>query len=268
LSNLVDCVMNKPSLLVLMCVLAGCQANPTLSDDSTPVAVTGGDEEASGPGRVLFFGEALWAEPVFDRDVQLVKRAISDRYDSLTDSVTLSMTKGSAKRSSADAEIARLAQDARDGDDLVVVFFSSHGIEGSLAVQPPGAAESYDWSAAEIRDFLAPLEADRQVVILQACHSGSLIPAMKHPNRIIIAAARADRSSFGCDATGDSTWFAKALTEELSAGGSWKQIFERTNARVLRYETDQGIPQSERSYPQFSVGAAMQDVWTGANDPE
>src|SRR5690606_27621912 len=140
---------------------------------------------------------------------------------------------------------------------------------GSFSVLPANTAEddSYDWPAADVRRFLAPLEPDRHIVILQACHSGSLIPALKHPNRILMAAARADRSSFGCDPAEDSTWFTKALTEEMAAGGSWQQIFARTKKRVQRYEADEGVEEAERSYPQFSVGAAMQDVWTGESDP-
>jgi hypothetical protein len=255
--------MKKTLLVLLACALAACQPDPTLSDASTPEAATSEEQGAN----VYFFGEALWAESVFDRDVQLIERSVGERYTNLSGVKTFSMTQGSDTRPAAAKTVARFAAEARDGQDMVIAFFTSHGIEGSLAVLPSAAAESFDWPAADVSDFLAPLEADRHIVILQACHSGSLIPALKHPNRIIIAAARADRSSFGCDPAEDSTWFVKALTEEMPAGGSWQQIFERTRTRVLQYETDQGITEAERSYPQFNVGAEMQDIWTGESDP-
>jgi hypothetical protein len=249
--------------VLFLCALAACQTGPASSDDAAEAEAS---QAATGPAEVTFFGQSLWAEPVFARDVRLVEQSVAARY-ALSDSVSFAAPKGALEQGSSQAEIDRLAAEARDGQDLVVVFFTSHGTEGALAVLPPGAGEGFDWTAGEVRDFLAPLEADRQVLILQACHSGSLIPALKHPNRIIITAARGDRSSFGCDPAEDSTWFVRALTEAMSDGGSWEQIFARTRKSVLRYETEQGIPEAERSYPQVSVGAAMEDIWSGENDP-
>jgi hypothetical protein len=257
--------MKKLSYFLCLCFLAACQANPTTADVSDPST---GSAALTDQANVYFFGQSLWAEPVFDRDVRLVQQAIDARYGNLLDSLVVGTEQISGTQSTATDEIALLADQARDGQDVVVVFFTSHGTEGSITVLPSGASDFFDWSAADIRDFLSPLEADRQVVILQACHSGSLIPALQHPNRIIITAARADRSSFGCEPGGDSTWFVKALTEEMASGGSWEEIFARTESSVLRYETEQGLAEGERSYPQFSVGAAMQDVWTGEADPQ
>lgn len=160
------------------------------------------------------------------------------------------------------AAVMRLAEGARDGQDVVVVLLTSHGAPGMLAVNERGSDQVGGVSDAQIRDFLAPLNNDRQMVIVQACYSGSLIPALAHPNRVVITAAAADRTSFGCAPDAQNTWFIRALVAEMAAGGSWEDVFARTRALVQAFEAEQGIAPAQRSNPQVNVGRAMRGYWT------
>ncbi len=64
------------------------------------------------------------------------------------------------------------------------------------------------------------------MIIISACFSGSMIGDLRAPERIIIAAARVDRSSFGCAPDRHNTFFGEA---ELHAFGepnrSLRQVF-------------------------------------------
>ena len=69
---------------------------------------------------------------------------------------------------------------------------------------------------AEIVDSACPASKPT-VLIISACYSGSLIPTLSGPNRMIITAARSDRSSFGCQEENEFTFFDKKITPSFYA---------------------------------------------------
>jgi hypothetical protein len=139
-----------------------------------------------------------------------------------------------------------------------MVHISTHGARGVLARQigdrPPTAL-----TAAQLARQLAPLADQRTVIIISACYSGSLISALRSPRRIIITAARSDRSSFGCDPDSRHTYFGEA---EMRGFGerdrSLRQIFSAIRDDVARMEREQDHTPSE---PQVSVGAEVADLY-------
>jgi Peptidase C13 family len=97
------------------------------------------------------------------------------------------------------------------------------------------------------------------VIIVSACYSGSLIPALQAPRRIIIAAARADRSSFGCDASSRHTFFGSAeLLGFAEPHRSLHQVFAAIRQDVTRMERAERYRASE---PQVFVGSEMTGLY-------
>ncbi|WP_335423555.1 C13 family peptidase [Gemmobacter denitrificans] len=249
-------------IFLILAVVAACQ---TVSPP--PPVVTGRPNDGD---RVYYFGQALFKDKVFDGDVVAMGRALAQRYGGLDGRVLVGHHGGQVSNLSdpaAAAALADLARSARDGRDLVVVLLTSHGLPGEIAVRHPGMKHHTSLTASDLRQLLRPLENDRHVVILQACYSGSLIPALQSPNRIILTAARADRTSFGCAPGSNNTWFIRSLVEELQQGGSWQDVYLRTRSRVQGYERRKGIGIHENSQPQASVGGRMQGLWAGAGGP-
>ncbi|SLN40127.1 C13 family peptidase [Pseudooctadecabacter jejudonensis] len=224
----------------------------------TPVAVAPANQ-------TFLFSWGMFADPVFDRDVVTFERAFARAYGTPVDADTFGFTGSTLEEPNItvmQTELAQMAADAVDGRDTVVVMLTSHGSPDVMAIKTEPNGPVSGVSAEGLAEFLAPLAADRQILILQACFSGSLIDELRSPNRIILTAAAADRSSFGCNPESDNTWFIKALNRAMvevgARGGSWKQVFERTRALVAADEAAQGVPPSN---PQSSVGANMRDLW-------
>ena len=48
-------------------------------------------------------------------------------------------------------------------------------------------------------------------MLLNACYSGTFVPFLASPDTAIVTAAAADRTSFGCEAQNDWTFFGDAL---------------------------------------------------------
>ena len=249
------------ALIVAGTILQACMTAPVPETSSSATAV------ASQPAsRTFLYAWGMYADPVFDRDVETFTRTFTRALGTPTQTNAFGFT--SPRLSTPDIavmerELVDVATQAKDGLDTVVVMLTSHGAPDVLAVKPTPDGPIGGVSADELAEFLSPLADDRQILILQACFSGSLIDELRSPNRIILTAAAADRSSFGCNPDSENTWFIKslnqALTEVAASGGSWEQVFARTRQLVAADETTADVRPSN---PQFFVGANMQSVWS------
>src|SRR6185312_1085404 len=80
-----------------------------------------------------------------------------------------------------------------------LVFMTSHGNEHGLVLGTDYSTHRY-LTPTRLSQILARHCHDRPTVaILSGCHTGTFLkPEMEAPNRIILTAARKDRTSFGC----------------------------------------------------------------------
>ncbi len=140
--------------------------------------------------------------------------------------------------------------------DTALVFISTHGHINRLAVAA-GNQELPAMTGQDLNQMLAPLVPHATGVIVSACHSGSLIPALRSPNRWVMTAAAADRNSFGCNFHGKQTFFVQALLKNMDEADndlpSWSAA---TNKTVLMMEQAQRL--SPHSNPQLWIGPSMQ----------
>jgi hypothetical protein len=164
-----------------------------------------------------------------------------------------------ATRTSLGTAVARaseLLQAAPAGTPrLAVVLLSSHGAPGWLSLETPQMREPASLKAERIAQLLRPLGDTPTLLVISACHAGSLIPALHAPNRIILAAARADRSSFGCQPDSHNTYFVEELLQALKPERSLQDWFDATAIGVGAREQRMGL--SPPSLPQIDVGEAM-----------
>jgi hypothetical protein len=138
---------------------------------------------------------------------------------------------------------------------LAIVLLSSHGDVGHLALEERRTRRLQLVSAGELRRWLQPLAGVPTLVIVSACHSGSLIPALRGPQRIVMAAARSDRSSFGCETESANTYFVDELFRTLQPGLSLQAWFAATRESVAERERRMQLePPSE---PQLDIGEQM-----------
>jgi len=137
-----------------------------------------------------------------------------------------------------------------------LVFATSHG----------GEHEGL-WLAAN-QVFLTPQALDAAlvrgcgdaptVVVVSSCFSGSFTQApMTRANRVVLTAARADRTSFGCRAGRSYTVYDACLLNAFGGESTWKSLYSSTRACVSAEEQrDQAIP----SEPQAWFGAEVADM--------
>jgi hypothetical protein len=152
---------------------------------------------------------------------------------------------------------AQLLHEQR-GDTLAVVLLSSHGNVGHIVLHTPRMRDIDLLPAATLRRWLEPLGDTPTLLIVSACHAGSLIPALHAPQRVVLAAARSDRRSFGCETESHNTYFVDELFRALRPGASLGDWFGATAQAVAEREQRLGLgPPSE---PQIDVGDAWRDA--------
>ncbi len=131
-----------------------------------------------------------------------------------------------------------------------LVYFTSHGtpegvVVGEVLIPPGLMAKMIDGACG----------GRPTVVILSACFSGIFIPALKRPDRMILTAARRDRSSFGCGEADHYPFFDDCLLRVFPAAADFPALGRLARACVAARERQEGVaPPSE---PQVWIGTSF-----------
>jgi hypothetical protein len=203
-----------------------------------------GDGEQS-----IFKREALFAESVLaehfssdDRAVEL----INDNDD--RDSYPIASVSGLQQ------SLKLMASRMDPEQDVLVLMLTSHGSQDGLAVVN-GTLPLLQLNPVELRHALDESGIKWRVVVVSACYSGVFVEALKGDSTLVITAADADHSSFGCDDDRDLTYFGEAfLKESIPTTRSLEEAFRKAVALIAQRETSE---HKTRSNPQMSVGAQI-----------
>jgi len=139
--------------------------------------------------------------------------------------------------------------------EACLVFMTMHGTQGrglALATENSIISPALLDAALSRGCGRAP-----SFVIVSGCFTGDFARApMARPNRVVLTAARGDRSSFGCGAEFEYTVFDRCVLDALDAGQPTPAALAKAgNDCVTREETRQRM--SPPSEPQTSIGAEV-----------
>lgn len=94
------------------------------------------------------------------------------------------------------------------------------------------------------------------IILVSACYSGQFITQeLKGPNRVILTAAAADRSSFGCSAESTYTYWDSCILSAMVGNSNWRKIYQQSKNCVEQKEQETGYGEGESpSLPQAYFG--------------
>lgn len=145
-----------------------------------------------------------------------------------------------------------LRRTAARADKGCLLYFTSHGAPDGMVF-----GDGPRWTPDVMTNLVRGMCGTRPtVVIVSACYSGQFLTALQAPNRMILTAARRDRTSFGCGADERYPWFDGCILETLPTAADFLALASSARACVARKEAEAkvGLP----SEPQLYVGAEMQ----------
>lgn len=143
-----------------------------------------------------------------------------------------------------------LAGAAKEASAGCLIYFSTHGTPYGIVLGDEILRPS------QLRDMLNKSCAGKPtIVVVSACFSGVFVPKLKAPNRLIITAARADRTSFGCGTTDRYPYYDTCFLHTLSQTHDFRALAYQTRDCVADMEEETGMePPSE---PQISIGKTV-----------
>ena len=150
-------------------------------------------------------------------------------------------------REAIDAFAARAAI-ARAG---CLFYLTSHGTPGG-AMFGPSLLLTPDL-LGKLIDAACP--GRPAVVVVSACYGGIFLPRLAGYDRMVMAAARKDRTSFGCGAKDVHTYFDECFLKVMAQAFTFVDLPPKVKACVAAKEKATGMaPPSE---PQSSIGPAF-----------
>lgn len=204
------------------------------------------------------------AQDVFAKEVRSAQKIFDDRFGTRGHSVvlinshdTLDMVPLATNRNIEEV-LKKMSKLMNRERDVLVLYITSHGAKDLVSVDLRG----FPLKQITPETLAVALDAahiKNRVLIISACHSGSFIPRLAGPDTLIMTAASADRTSFGCANGRDWTYFGDALfnhafREELD----FEKAFVKAEALIKSWEFWHVFMKA--SQPQISAGDDIKAV--------
>jgi hypothetical protein len=202
---------------------------------------------------------ALDSDPVFGREAREAAAVLQRRYGAAGRTIVLAGSDGKAPSALPRGSpghlaiaLARVGELMDKAEDVIVLYTTSHGAPWGLYYND--ADNGYGAvSPMRLGAMLDELGAYNRLLILSACYSGGFVPRLRSDLAVIVTASAADRTSFGCKADNDWTFFGDALINRaLRKPQPLAAAFAEAEALVSGWEAKAA---AQPSKPQLSVGA-------------
>jgi hypothetical protein len=193
------------------------------------------------------------AQGVFRREVNFVRSLFDRNYG--TESKSSLLINGNvsyqdvplATVTSIERVLQGTAAKMDAENDILFIYLTSHGSSDfQFQLQQQGLSLA-PLSAKQMGDIIHSLPVRYKVVVISACYSGGYVGTVKDDNTLVIVAASADKTSFGCSDTAEMTYFGEAFFKDalpLSAG--FVDAFDRARDIIRGREAKEGY---ENSHP-------------------
>lgn len=167
---------------------------------------------------VAFAADA--SEDVFWRESQVIRYLMDSRFATAGRSLLLANHESAlrqqpmASASHLRAALQAIGQRMDPQEDLLFLYLTGHGSpEHQLLVQF-WPLQLQPITPQTLRQWLDESGIVNRVIVVSACYSGGYIEPLRTPHSLIMTAADADNTSFGCGAESDFTYFGRALFDE------------------------------------------------------
>ena len=209
---------------------------------------------------VAFGGDG--SEDVFRNEAEYLDALMTTRFASPGHTLVLENNPATlAKRPLAswtnlEAALDGIARVMDPDQDVLLLYLATHGgKDHSLLVDmDPIPLDQLDPDG--LADILAKRPFRWKVVVVNACYSGGYVPKLRGSGTLVLTSARTDRTSFGCGADSDITYFGRAwLADGLNATPDFVEAFGKARAEIAGWEKRDALEPSE---PQIDIGEGIQ----------
>lgn len=202
---------------------------------------------------VAFAGDG--EENVFRNEAEYADKLLTRRFDTTGHDLLLMNNPATlderplASLSNLETALKAVSEKMDRDTDVLLLFLTSHGTKDHLLYVSMDPLPLDQIAPDDLADALAKSGIRNKVVIISACYSGGFIDALKDESTMIIAAARADRPSFGCGSAAEITDFGRAFfVEALNRTDTFADAFTEARRLIDAWENRDS---EDHSYPQL-----------------
>ncbi len=202
-------------------------------------------------------------EDVFSREASLVSGLMRSRFDAQQRVVQLQ----NHARTAADMpwatplnlqrSIERIAGLMNRDEDILFIHLTSHGARDGRLAASFDPLQIDDVTPQQLSAWLDAAGVRYRVVSISACYSGSWIAPLSGPGTLVMTAADADHTSYGCGRKSELTFFGRAMYDEaLRSTHSFEAAHATVRPLIEQREKAAGKTDGY-SDPQISVGLTI-----------
>jgi tetratricopeptide (TPR) repeat protein len=235
-----------------------CLAAPFLL--ASPPAAQGAEFKAQVA--VVAFG-LNGDQSVFESEATKAAKITAERFDSNLVTVRANTKhREEANSETVSATLKSAAEALHNENDVLFVILTSHGDQAGLEVKAGSHEETL--SPLKLVTALNDTPVRYRVVIVSACYSGVFVQPIADPNTLVITAADADHSSFGCRNGNEWTYFGDAFfNTALRDHSDLREAFAEASTLVRKRERQKHLTPSN---PQIAGGENVEHVLKGEFD--
>jgi Peptidase C13 family len=214
---------------------------------------------------LYFVGFAGYGDQdVFRKEVERVRELFDQEFGTRGHSLVLVNSPATLDRyplatlKNLKTVLAALGKQIDPQEDVLFLFLTSHGSPRTGVALRLNGRGLGDIAPRQLASALAAAGIKNRVVVISSCFSGQFVPPLANDDSLVITAAAANRSSFGCATDAEWTYFGKGYF--LDALPKQKKFipafYDAQNIVAVREVGDQMPP----SQPQISIGSRIERV--------
>jgi hypothetical protein len=154
--------------------------------------------------------------------------------------------------------LAAIGKEFDPNEDVLFLFLTSHGSQRSGFALRLNGRRLGDIAPRQLADALAAAGIKNRVVVISSCFSGQFVAPLANDDSLVITAAAANRTSFGCSTDAEWTYFGKGyFLDALPIRKKFIPAFYDAQNIVAAREVGDQMPPSQ---PQISIGSRIEKV--------
>ena len=206
------------------------------------------------------------SEDVFLRESAMVATLLEERFDArghvlrLVNHATTSEELPWATPLNLRRAVQAMAERMDREQDVLVIYMTSHGANDFKLASSHWPLTVPWLTPKELREALDAAGIRHRVIAISACYSGGWIEPLATEHSLIMTAADAEHTSYGCGHRSELTFFGRAVFDEaLRKTHSFEAAFAEAVPVIRQREIDAG-KEDGFSNPQIHVGAGIRPV--------
>ena len=206
------------------------------------------------------------SEDVFLRESTMVSAVLRDRFDTGDRIIHLLNHGGTTKTHpwattrNLEKSVQALAGKMDLEKDVLVVYLTSHGGSDFKLAASHWPLEMEPLTPQALKIVLDKAGVRNRVIAISACYAGGWADVLVNDTTLVMTAADATHTSYGCGARSDLTYFGRAVfDEQLRKTHSFEQAFNLAVPIIKQREIEAEKPDGF-SNPQIRIGTQIRPL--------